>query len=134
MQAKAKPAYQILVVDDEPTVCKAIQMMLKYDGHHVQTAESGALALVLFDQTRFDIVLTDYLMPEMKGDKLITLIKQRRPKQRIIMATAFAEDFLAQGKPTRGVDWVLSKPFSLDELRDAVAGVMALKAVPNDSP
>jgi CheY-like chemotaxis protein len=45
MHANAQSAYQILVVDDEPTVCKAIQMMLKYDGHHVLTAASGAAAL-----------------------------------------------------------------------------------------
>ena len=41
-----KVRYQILVVDDEPTVCKAIQMMLKYYGHDVQIAEDGATALV----------------------------------------------------------------------------------------
>jgi CheY-like chemotaxis protein len=124
MPAANQPQYQILVVDDEPTVCKAISMMLKYDGHRVQTAESGAVALELFEQTPFDIVFTDYLMPEMKGDKLITLLRARRSGQRIIMATAFAEDFLVNGKPSAGVDWVLRKPFSLDELRAAVAGVM----------
>ena len=118
-------AYRILVVDDEPTVCKAIEMMLNYYGHEVQTAADGAAALAQFDAGQFDLVITDYLMPQMKGDQLVTLMKQRRPEQRIIMATAFAEDFLSRGKPTGGVDYVLTKPFSLEELRAAIAKVMA---------
>ena len=124
MAESAKPRYQILVVDDEPTVCKAIQMMLKYYGHDVQTAGDGATALTLFEAGQFDLVITDYLMPEMKGDQLVSHIKKGRPGQRIIMVTAFAEDFLSYGKPTGGVDFVLNKPFSLEELRTAIAKVM----------
>ena len=100
-------------------------MMLRYYGHQVQTAADGVAALTLFDAGHFDLVITDYLMPEMKGDQLVTQIKQRRPGQRIIMATAFAEDFLAFGKPTGGVDFVLTKPFSLEQLRTAIEQVMA---------
>ena len=124
MAESLKARYQILVVDDEPTVCKAIQMMLRYYGHEVQTANDGPAALVLFESGQFDLVITDYLMPEMKGDQLVTHIKGRRPGQRIIMVTAFAEDFLTHGKPTGGVDYVLNKPFSLEELRTAIAKVM----------
>jgi CheY-like chemotaxis protein len=120
-----KAGYQILVVDDEPTVCKAIEMMLKFYGHEVQTAADGMAALAVYEAGSFDLVITDYMMPEMKGDQLVTLIKQHRPEQRIIMATAFAEDFLSHGKPTGGVDHVLTKPFSLEELRAAIAKVMA---------
>jgi len=112
------------VVDDEPTVCKAIQMMLKYYGHEVQTASDGGEALALFEAGEFDLIITDYLMPEMKGDQLVTRIKRSRPGQRIIMVTAFAEDFISYGKPTGGVDFVLNKPFSLEELRGAIAKVM----------
>jgi CheY-like chemotaxis protein len=124
MADSAKARYQILVVDDEPTVCKAIQMMLRYHGHDVQIANNGAAALELFETGQFDLIITDYLMPEMKGDQLVTLMKASRPGQRIIMVTAFAEDFLAYGKPTGGVDMVLNKPFSLEELRAAISQVM----------
>jgi len=116
--------YHILVVDDEPSVCKAMQMMLKHFGHEVQTAESGEAALTLLESAQFDLIITDYLMPDMKGDKLVALIKQRRPAQRIILATAYAEDFIAYGKPTGGVDHVLEKPFSLAKLQEAIARVL----------
>lgn len=124
MAESAKARYQILVVDDEPSVCKAIQMMLKYYGHDVQTASDGTKALAMFETGKFDLIITDYLMPEMKGDQLVTRIKRCRPGQRIIMVTAFAEDFLAYGKPTGGVDCVLNKPFSLEELHAAISQVM----------
>lgn len=119
-----KARYEILVVDDEPTVCKAIQMMLTYYGHEVEIAGDGAAALTLFKTGQFDLIITDYLMPEMRGDELVLQIKQCRPDQRIIMVTAFAEDFLCHGKPTGGVDHVLHKPFSLEELRTAIDKVM----------
>ena len=125
MEASENAKYQILVVDDEPTVCKAIQMMLTFYGHEVQIADDGVAAFALFEAGRFDLVITDYLMPGMKGDQLVGLIRQRRPEQRIIMATAFAEDFLSRGKPTGGADYVLTKPFSLEDLRSAIAKVMA---------
>jgi CheY-like chemotaxis protein len=124
MAESSKARYQILVVDDEPTVCKAIHMMLRYYGHDVQTACDGVNAMALFKAREFDLVITDYLMPEMRGDQLVTQIKQSRPNQRIIMVTAFAEDFLADGKPTGGVDFVLNKPFSLEDLRAAISQVM----------
>jgi CheY-like chemotaxis protein len=125
MDEPAKAKYQILVVDDEPTVCKAIQMMLHFYGHEVQTAGDGVAALALFEAGHFDLVITDYLMPEMRGDQLVAHIKKRRPAQHIILATAFAEDFLLYGKPTGGVDHVLTKPFSLEDLRTAIEKVMA---------
>ena len=88
----------------------------------VQAVQSGSMTLEAF---QWCLQQADYLMPEMKGDQLVALIRQRRPQQRIIMATAFAEDFLVAGEPARGVDSVLKKPFSLADLRAAVAKVTA---------
>ena len=121
MQASEKNGCQILVVDDEPTVCRAIMLLLKHDGHTVQTAESGAAALALYEAGKFDLVITDYSMPDMKGDQLAALIKQHRPGQPIIMATAFADDLKSGGKLNGNVDFLLNKPFSLEALRAAVA-------------
>ncbi|HEX9045811.1 MAG TPA: response regulator, partial [Verrucomicrobiae bacterium] len=120
-----KPAYHILVVDDDPSVGRAIELMLQCYGHQVQTANDGHTALSLFETGNFDLVITDYLMPEMKGDQLIVELKRRRPGQRVILATAFADDFIAHGKSACGVDHVLAKPFSLAELQSAIRKVMS---------
>jgi two-component system cell cycle response regulator CpdR len=115
---------QILVVDDEPAVCDAIKMMLKFDGHEVQTANGSKAALFLLEQGKFDLIIMDYSMPGMKGDELAAVIKQRLPHQPIIMITAYAEMLKSSSDPLPGVDFILSKPFSLADLREAIAGVL----------
>src|SRR5664280_2288935 len=80
---------RILVVDDEPCVREAFCMMLKFDGHSVTVANDGAEALDLFTKGNFDLVMTDFEMPVMKGDELAVRIKQLAPKQPILMLTAY---------------------------------------------
>jgi CheY-like chemotaxis protein len=121
---KTSKSYRILVADDEPSVCRAYQMMLQHCGHGVQTVNGGAAALDLLAAESFDLVITDYLMPDMKGDELVAEIKRRQPDRRVIMVTAFADDIVAYGRPTGGADFILSKPFRMDEIRDAIAKVM----------
>jgi CheY-like chemotaxis protein len=123
---------QILVVDDEPTVCRAITMLLRYDGHDVHSADSGEAALAVLEQHHFDLIITDFSMPGMKGDQLVTTIKQLWPEQAIIMATAFAEEFNTFGRPCAGLDYLLQKPFSQLELREAIAQVLAGKILNPD--
>ena len=114
---------RILVVDDEPFVCDAVKMMLNFDGHTVDTANSAKDALAMFDQGKFDVVITDFAMPNMKGDALAAAIKARAPKQPVVMITAYAEMLQSSGNPLPGVDFVISKPFLLENLREAIAKV-----------
>jgi CheY-like chemotaxis protein len=124
MPASGNQVRRILVVDDEPAVCDAIKMMLKYDGHAVQTATGGKEALSLLEQGRFDLITVDYAMAGMKGDELAAVIKQRLPHQPIIMITAHAEMLKSSGDPLAGVDFILSKPFLLKDLREAMVRVL----------
>jgi CheY-like chemotaxis protein len=124
MPAPRNQAWRILVVDDEPAVCDAIKMMLKFDGHEVQTANGSKEALSLLEKGKFDLITVDYAMTGMKGDELATAIKQRLPHQPIIMITAYAEMLKSSGNPLTGVDFMLSKPFLLNDLREAIARVM----------
>ena len=79
MTKPAFPQRRILVVDDEPLVCDAVKMMLAFDGHVVETASNGKDALALLDKSKFDIVITDFKMPTMRGDELAAAIKARNP-------------------------------------------------------
>ena len=117
------PPRRILVVDDEPFVCDAVKMMLDFDGHHVETASSGAEALAILERSKFDVVITDFAMPTMKGDELAVAIKSRWPGQPVVMITAYAEMLHTSGNPLRGVDFLISKPFLLENLRQAIAKV-----------
>src|SRR6059058_6436167 len=115
------PQRRILVVDDEPFVCDAVKMMLSFDGHIVETASNGQEALALFDKGKFDVVITDFAMPNMKGDELAAAIKARAPKQPVVMITAYAEMLQSSRNPLTGVDFIISKPFLLENLRQAIA-------------
>jgi CheY-like chemotaxis protein len=121
MKPSEQPAYSILVVDDEPSVRDSIRMLLVHFGHAVQTAENGAAALALLSAHRFNLVITDYFMHGMKGDELAALIKLRHPGMPVIMATAYADELKAEGRLDGNVDHLLIKPFSITEMRDAIA-------------
>ncbi len=123
MSAPAFPKRRILVVDDEPFVCDAVKMMLAFDGHVVETAGGGKEALEKLDQAKFDVVITDFAMPDMKGDELAAKIKARNPQQPIVLITAYAEMLKFSGNPLAGIDFVISKPFLLENLREAITRV-----------
>lgn len=116
---------RILVVDDEPYVCDALKLMLTVDGHQVTTASNGHEALEAFGKDKFDLVITDFSMPAMKGDELAATIKTRNPEQPIVMITAFVEMLSGAGTPLNGVDVLLSKPFRFEQLREAITKALA---------
>ena len=98
-------------------------MMLAFEGYAVEVANSGKEALALFQKGRYDIIVTDYSMLLMRGDELALAIKAQDPTQRIVMITAYAEVLTAESPTVPGIDYVLSKPFALEDLR------LALKTV-----
>jgi CheY-like chemotaxis protein len=110
---------RILVVDDEPLVCESVAMLLNYEGHHVETAGSAEEALLKYSQTEFDVVITDFSMPGMKGDELSRALKERAPSKPVIMLTAFPPS-----RQPATIDLVLTKPFFLDTLREGLARVL----------
>jgi CheY-like chemotaxis protein len=128
MTTAAFPQRRILVVDDEPLVCDAVKLMLDFDGHDVGTACSGKEALAKLEQSRFDLVITDYEMPGMKGDELAAAIKTRDAQQPVVMITAYAELLQSSGNPLTGVYCLISKPFLLENLREAIAKVTPVAA------
>ena len=108
----------ILLVEDDPAVRESIRLLLSIDRHTVTEAANGHEALHHFTGSRYDLVITDYLMPEMLGDELAQNIKKIAPTQPILMVTAYLEKLVDAGKPA---DAVLGKPLSIEDLRRAMA-------------
>lgn len=98
--------------------------MLEFDNCKVKAATTAADALAFCDQEKFDLVILDYLMPGMKGDKLALAIKSRFPSLPILMITAAAEKVNSMEDRPPGVDQLLSKPFQLLELREAISRML----------
>ena len=114
----------VLCVDDNPGVRELITRYLTIDGHTVETATNGREGLGKFDAGRFDLVITDKDMPEMDGIQLAVASKQIAPSKPIIMLTAFADEMKAIGDIPADVDYLLSKPVTLTEFREALAQVI----------
>jgi CheY-like chemotaxis protein len=112
------PRKKILVVDDDPATRESLRLLLNIDRHTVTEAADGNEALQLFRPGAYDLVITDYLMPGMLGDELAQNIRCLAPGQPILVVTAYVEKLLAAGQPA---DSMLGKPWSVDELRQAVA-------------
>lgn len=117
----------ILIVDDEALVREAMQRLLEHDGYEVEAFSDGQSVLKRLQERTFDLVITDFSMPGMSGDELVARIRELSPSQRIILATAYVEEFRVFGQPQDNVDAVLLKPFSFKELAEAVELVMALE-------
>ena len=113
---------RILLVDDEQGVRKSFRMILELDDHTVTEANNGAEALDLYTKGQFDLVATDFEMPVMKGNELAVRIKRLAPKQPILMITAYEKEL---GDPENPVDSILNKPFTLDNLRGAIAKLLS---------
>src|SRR5690349_17749673 len=95
---------RILVVDDEPMVCETVKMLLQFQGHVVKDAGSGEEALAVFQPGKFDLVITDFFMPNMTGGDLAVAIKTRSPCQPIVLLTAYAERFRSPAPKLCGID------------------------------
>jgi CheY-like chemotaxis protein len=109
---------RILLADDQPEVRETVRMLLDVDEHTVAEAANGRMALSLFTPGRFDLVITDYAMPEMRGDELAANVKQLAPSQPVLIITGSAQP---SGGLESAADAILTKPFTLGELRQAIA-------------
>jgi len=120
--------YHILLVEDDPHVRDSFKLLLEFDWHEVVPAEHGHAALAMLEKEKFDLVITDYWMPLMKGDELAGLIRHGWPNLPVIMASGSMANSSTVDSLIYGVDFLLNKPFTLAELREAVAWVFDLYA------
>jgi len=112
----------ILVVDDEPDLAATLAEALERDGHHVEIAAHGAMALKMLGQRAYDLILSDTKMPVLDGEGFYTEIERRFPRlrRRIVFLTG---DILSREKreflERTGAPHIL-KPFDLSEVREVV--------------
>jgi CheY-like chemotaxis protein len=112
----------VLVVDDEPAVRDALKLLLEVDRHAVTEARDGVEAFELLAHGKFDLLITDYEMPRMKGNELAAKVRALSPSLPILMITAYAEQL---GNVDHRVDAILSKPFEFEDLRQAIARLLS---------
>ncbi|MEX2570672.1 MAG: HD domain-containing phosphohydrolase [Gemmatimonadota bacterium] len=115
------PMGRILVVDDEPNICRLLNRYLARIGYEIETAGSVGEALGLLRRDWFDLVLTDLRLPGASGLDLLVEVRARAPGTRMILMSAHADVYAASTAIERGVDQLIVKPFELEDLRERVA-------------
>jgi two-component system cell cycle response regulator CpdR len=122
----------VLVVDDDPSLCELLTLMLEMVGYKVTCAGNGRLAGKCLQQAVFVLVITDMLMPDRDGLEFIADVRQQQPYTRIIAMTGGGHipgDKYLKMASGLGAHGVLKKPFSRPELLSAVEQVLAASTV-----
>lgn len=120
-----------LVIDDEPLMRNTIRRMLEGAGHRVVEADNGRRGLAAIEKMRFDVVVTDIIMPEMEGVETVRAIRTLAPGLPIVAMSGGGrlknDDFLRIAE-CFGANQTLRKPFSKDELIAALERAMETPA------
>ena len=114
---------RILVVDDEGQVRGAIKRALEHDGHEVTVAVDGLDGARSVRSVAVDLVLIDVHMPEMDGIELLINVKAAAPTMPVIVMSGGDQSRrldLLKDATLLGATGILAKPFTLEELREAV--------------
>ncbi|MEM7567313.1 MAG: response regulator [Pseudomonadota bacterium] len=118
---------RVLLTEDDEAVRAFVRRALELDGHTVTTAEDGAAALAVLerDPSAFELLLTDVKMPRMDGIALAKRARELSADLIILLMTGFADQRERADELKGVVREVIPKPFTLPDLRQAVARALA---------
>lgn len=117
----------ILLIDDDEALRDVLAIFLGEADHEVRLAANGKQGLMLFKQSPADVVVTDLIMPEQEGIETITALRKLNPRLPIIAISGGVVHAPAYLKVAAklGAHRALAKPFTSEELLQAIAGVLA---------
>jgi DNA-binding NtrC family response regulator len=126
--APAAPAAQtgkpgktrILILDDEPIVCKRLRPAFQKAGYEVETFTDSASALARVEEARFDIVITDLKMEGVDGMRFLSRVKELSADTGVVVITGFATLDTAKESFRKGAFDFVAKPFKLSDILDTV--------------
>jgi DNA-binding response OmpR family regulator len=116
--------FHILLMEDEASMANGLKMVLQEEGYDVDLAMTGKSALDKFDRKSFDLLLADLRLPDIDGMEVIKQVKEKRPETEAIIITGYPSVSSAVESVKIGVYDYLRKPFTEDELMEAVGGAL----------
>ncbi len=115
---------KILVVDDEKSMCDWLEIALKREGYHVNTAQSGRDALQLFKETEYDAIIADIRMPELDGISLLRKVREADPSTPVIFITAYGSLETAIESVRLGASDYITKPFKFIQIKSRLKQIL----------
>jgi two-component system cell cycle response regulator CpdR len=122
---------RVLIADDEDSMRSLVARAIAMDGHDTVTAQDGAEALDILTRENgaFDLLLTDIQMPIMDGIALALSVARDFPNLTILLMTGFADQRERASNLNAIAHDVITKPFSVADIRTAVADALAARKV-----
>ncbi len=118
---------KILVVDDEKLVRWTIQQSMGKQNVRVVSAATGAEAMAKLQEERFDIVITDFVMPGFNGIEVARRARELQPESKIVMITAHETILDRNEVEQAGVSSIINKPFMISEVRNIISDLLSEK-------
>jgi len=110
----------ILVMEDDLSVAKGLEMVLSEEGYDVNLAGTGGLALEAFKKKRYDLLVADLRLPDINGMDVIKKVKEEKPETEVIVITGYGTTATAVEAMKLGAHDFLPKPFTEEQIREAV--------------
>ena len=112
----------ILIVDDEPNIVMSLEFLMRKNGYQVGIARNGTEALAAIDQTPYDLILLDIMMPDVDGLQVCRQLRARpdRAGTKVIFLSAKSRETDVQKGYEAGADLYIPKPFSTRQLMEKV--------------
>lgn len=117
---------KMLVIDDSPAIQQLIISYYKPLGHIVEFASNGPDGIKKFEMFKPDVIFLDILMPLMGGEETLRRMMQLNPAAKIIIISGYDSTTLIKKCMTNGGAVFVPKPFTMEQLNDAIKKVIRL--------
>lgn len=111
---------RILVIDDDESIRKTLEAILKEEGYEVDTAESGSQAIEKSNAKLYNLALIDIRLPDTEGIELLTKMRKTTPKMRKIIITGYPAIQNAIEAVNKGADAYILKPFDMAKILETI--------------
>jgi CheY-like chemotaxis protein len=127
--APTRRGASILVLEDDAAVRSMLVEALTHAGHAVQTGADGQSALGMLESGRFDVVLTDFALPQCSGLVVARAVKRVSPNTPVVLITGWGHLLDPERLREHGVDLMLVKPFRVERVLSVVSDALRLRSV-----
>jgi PAS domain S-box-containing protein len=131
MDTSTRPSLRpsVLIVDDEPDICRALSDLLAHEGYHVASAERGMDAIAKIHERSFSVVLLDLGLPDIDGSTVLRAVTEIYPNLPVIILTAYATEEKAIALLQQGAFAFLTKPYNKEQLKATLVRAVGINTL-----
>ena len=122
---------KILFVDGDEWVRDSLSLFFEADRHHFLALETAEEAIRILNSQRYDIIISDYRLPDMDGVELLRLVTESHPYAMKILVTAYGDRDIVSEADRMGIDDFIEKPFTTEVIKGSLEQLIEKRAKNN---